>query len=118
MEITVKTLIMKKHILVISFLIIASSAISQSSKVTYFANSMEGVSEFENLMLEIKLKSHPIHKLQYDKIEGSPYLFNDFKEGVVLLKSDTAFKLPLQYDMYNDIFEYKHGDKIYGLHSK
>ena len=37
------------------------------------------------------------------------------KKGVVVLKSDTAFKVPLRYDMYGDIFEYKHGEKVFEI---
>ncbi len=59
-----------------------------------------------------------IDENQYINIQGSPFLFNNFREGVVILKTDTAFKVPLRYDIYSDIFEYKIDEKVFGVGNK
>jgi hypothetical protein len=99
---------MKKHILTFSFLLLTSLAISQIS----------GIKESDDIMLELRLKANSINQNRYLNIKGSPYLSTNFIEGTVLLKSDTAFRLLLRYDMYKDIFEYKTGDEIYGIANK
>ncbi|MCD6598004.1 MAG: hypothetical protein J7L04_09970 [Bacteroidales bacterium] len=43
----------------------------------------------------------------YINIEGSPYLFDDFRKGEVLLKDGKLFKGEFRYDKYVDQVEFK-----------
>ncbi len=43
----------------------------------------------------------------YISIEGSPYLFDDFRKGEVLLKDGKLFKGEFRYDKYADQVEFK-----------
>lgn len=45
--------------------------------------------------------------ITYNDVEGSPYLNNDFTDGIVFLSDTTAVKLPLRYNIYADEMEYK-----------
>jgi hypothetical protein len=57
--------------------------------------------------------------LTLDKIQGSPYLSGNFVEGEVITSKGTSFKgVPLRYNCYNDILEYKKDDKPFEIMPK
>lgn len=72
----------------------------------------------DNLIYNMNLSGNSVSENKYIKIEGSPYLFSDYKEASITLKTDTSFKLLMKYDLYIDNFEYKHGNKTYLIDKK
>jgi hypothetical protein len=44
---------------------------------------------------------------EYLDIEGTPYLDNDFQDGLVYLKETEVFKIPIRYNIYADEMEYQ-----------
>lgn len=52
---------------------------------------------------------------QYDGIEGTPYLFPDFKDAQVLTFDSILYHGKLRYDMYADQMEYKVANNTYWL---
>ncbi|MFN8257300.1 MAG: hypothetical protein U0W24_16520 [Bacteroidales bacterium] len=50
---------------------------------------------------------------KYFDTKGSPYLNDDFQDGIVFLKDTSYSKFPLRYNIYEDDFEYKYEGKIY-----
>ncbi|UMQ41064.1 hypothetical protein MKS83_16885 [Chryseobacterium sp. Y16C] len=50
--------------------------------------------------------------LNYDAIQGSPYLYGDFTSAKALCCNEIA---PMRYDLYADEVQYKKGDVIYTL---
>ncbi len=54
-------------------------------------------------------------KNNYADIEGSPFLFDDFKKGEALLKDGKLFKGEFRYDKYADQVEFKVKQGIYWI---
>jgi hypothetical protein len=55
------------------------------------------------------INGRPIMEKQYTHVEGSPYLFSDWTEGVVKLKSGTTYKeIPLKYDQAAEELLFSH----------
>jgi hypothetical protein len=52
-------------------------------------------------------KSGSEKTVNYADIQGSPYLNNEFTDGIIYLKDTTAIKLPLRYNIYSDEMEYQ-----------
>ena len=51
----------------------------------------------------------PILEKQYTHVEGTPYLFDDWREGVVQLKNGTTYKdVPLKYDQVAEQLLFSH----------
>lgn len=71
--------------------------------------------DYDDLLFEQALRATSINANKFSNIKGSPYQTNNFSEGKVTLKGDTSFILPLRYNVYQNSFEYKHGDKIFGI---
>jgi hypothetical protein len=44
---------------------------------------------------------------EYKDIDGSPYLKNEFTDGIFYMKDTVAFKLPIRYNIYKDEMEYQ-----------
>jgi hypothetical protein len=53
----------------------------------------------------------------YDNIDGSPYLNNEFVNGTFYVKDTVAIKLPIRYNIYADHMEYKADGAIYYVDS-
>lgn len=53
----------------------------------------------------------------YDNIDGSPYLNNEFVNGIFYVKDTVAIKLPIRYNIYADHMEYKSEGVIYYVDS-
>lgn len=52
--------------------------------------------------------------LTESEIEGSPYLNKDFENGTIYTIGKTKFtEIPLRFNIYNDVIEFKTDDKIY-----
>lgn len=71
--------------------------------------------DYDDLLFEQALRATSINANKFSNIKGSPYQTNNFSEGKVTLKGDTSFILPLRYNVYQNTFEYKHGDQIFGI---
>lgn len=52
-------------------------------------------------------------KNNYSSIEGSPFLYNDFRKGEVALKNGNIFRGEFRYDKYADQVEFKVKQGIY-----
>jgi len=50
--------------------------------------------------------AHPDKAKEYKDISGSPYLFDEFIEGLIYFKDTTTVKLPLRYNIFTDDMEY------------
>ncbi|RLD36152.1 MAG: hypothetical protein DRI73_01200 [Bacteroidetes bacterium] len=65
-------------------------------------NDLRDLTYFTNRnMNDYKVKNN------YNDIEGSPFLFDDFKKGEALLKNGNLFKGEFRYDKYADQVEFK-----------
>jgi hypothetical protein len=53
----------------------------------------------------------------YDNIDGSPYLNNEFVNGIFYVKDTVAIKLPIRYNIYSDHMEYKSEGAVYYVDS-
>lgn len=53
----------------------------------------------------------------YDNIDGSPYLNNEFVNGIFYVKDTVAIKLPIRYNIYLDHMEYKSEGAVYYVDS-
>ncbi len=55
------------------------------------------------------VNGRPILETQYTHVEGSPYLFTDWTQGVVKLKNGTTYKdIPLKYDQVAEELLFSH----------
>jgi hypothetical protein len=54
-------------------------------------------------------KKNPGQKAtEYKDVEGSPYLYKEFLNGIIYLQDTTAVKLPLRYNIFTDEMEFKY----------
>jgi hypothetical protein len=53
------------------------------------------------------LNQPAVNATDYQDIEGSPYLNNDFIDGVIYFKDTSGIKLPLRYNIYANEMEYQ-----------
>lgn len=51
--------------------------------------------------------AHPDKAKQYKDVDGSPYLNDNFMEGVLYFKDTTTLRLPLRYNIFTDDMEYQ-----------
>jgi hypothetical protein len=52
-------------------------------------------------------RSFPERENEYKNIEGTPYVNDEFTDGVFFLKDTVAIQLPIRYNMYTDEMEYQ-----------
>jgi hypothetical protein len=51
----------------------------------------------------------------YSNIKGSPYYNEEFMEAEIYLKDQTAYKLPVRYNIFSNSMEYNINDIIYEI---
>lgn len=71
------------------------------------------MSEVNDLIFETNLRSQLSEDDSFKEVKGTPCLNKEFIEGQIVLKGDTAFNLPLRYNIYKDVLEYRVKDKTY-----
>src|SRR6476661_4223870 len=77
--------------------------------ITVFLISLTAKAQF-TVPLYNDINGLPLSVIRYENVVGSPYLFEDFKPGKVILASGKAYEgLVLQYDQVADqlIFKYQ-----------
>ena len=50
---------------------------------------------------------HPEKAKEYKDVDGSPYLNEEFADGVIYMHDTVTIKLPLRYNIYTDEMEYQ-----------
>jgi len=50
---------------------------------------------------------HPEKAKEYKDVDGSPYLNEEFIDGVIYMRDTLTIKLPLRYNIYTDEMEYQ-----------
>lgn len=64
------------------------------------------------------LSGKPVFTVSYTKYEGSPYLYNDFRDGQIISKTNIMFKeVSIRYDAYTDKLEYLKNDVVHTIES-
>jgi len=51
----------------------------------------------------------------YSKINGSPYLIDDFLDSEIYFSEDSVFKIKLRYNIYDNTMEFKHRNVVYAF---
>ncbi len=51
----------------------------------------------------------------YEKLDGSPYLTKDFVESVVYFRNDSAYRIHLRYNLFDQRMEYEYKNTIYSI---
>ncbi|MGQ8337904.1 hypothetical protein ACUNWD_15245 [Sunxiuqinia sp. A32] len=84
-------------ILLISLFIANSSSAQIVMDISKLFNDIGGENHFER------------NKLAYEDIKGSPYLQEDFIEGLIIINDSSLYKgVPMRYNVYNEIIEFEH----------
>ncbi|MDD4993705.1 MAG: hypothetical protein PHR83_15895 [Paludibacter sp.] len=96
-----------------SALLMMSSLISfgQRPQIITFANP----DPLSVLPFEKRYLNQDYH--DFDNIDGTPYLNDEFINGTFYIKDTAAFKLPIRYNIYADHMEYKMDGIIYYVDS-
>ncbi|MCF6243130.1 MAG: hypothetical protein L3J74_17545 [Bacteroidales bacterium] len=61
------------------------------------------------------MRPNLVTNTNYEDIAGSPYLDKNFTESILYFKNDSAFKLPLRYNIFDQRFEYQHKGQVYSI---
>ncbi|HNR08814.1 MAG TPA: hypothetical protein PKM27_15955 [Saprospiraceae bacterium] len=67
---------------------------------------------FDHLLVKSK---EAIPRIDRSEIEGSPYLNDSFTLAMVLTTDAIVHNLPVKYDIYNDLMEFKDRDQVFLL---
>ena len=96
----------------IAVLMISSVMLSAQTRpaIITFQNPYPSVLPFDKRYINENLHD-------YDNIDGSPYLNNEFVDGTFYIKDTVAIKLPIRYNIYVDHMEYKSDGAIYYVDS-
>jgi len=92
------------------FLLIAISSSAQDQNLSKFLDDFRVTQEIHN-----KLGS-TINS--YDMVEGSPYLYPDFREALIQMDNGIQYRGKLRYDLYTDEMEFMLKDHRYWLGPK
>jgi hypothetical protein len=96
---------------VIAFLMISPVMLfAQRPEIITFPNPYPSVLPFDKRYL-----NEDYH--DYENIDGSPYLNNEFVNGIFYVKDTVAIRLPIRYNIYADHMEYKSEGGIYYVDS-
>jgi len=79
------------------------------------ASSQIIMKEIMDLTTKVRILKRLTSRQQnsYSNIEGTPYLFEDFKPGEIYTIDNILYKGPLRYDIYADEIEFKANDIVY-----
>ncbi len=94
---------MKKSYVILLFLniCICSSIFGQN----YATDAWSG--NVTNSIWNVCYDGKQSHFVDYKDIKGSPYLVNNYDNGVVHMKDGNSYMIPLKYDIYKNTFEFK-----------
>jgi hypothetical protein len=75
------------------------------------------VPESEGLLDKLRLNKsiNSLEDATYSSIIGDPYLFKDFQQGKMILKSGETYQLGLRFDIYANQMHMKYKDQIYAI---
>ncbi len=86
-------------------------ALLMMSTVTLFGQDRPPIITFGPNSYEVDFSFDKRYKKEYahsyNDIEGSPYLNNEFVNGIFYIKDTVAIKLPIRYNIYSDQMEYQ-----------
>lgn len=95
---------MKLSITAFAFLTTVSCFAQPDLKVS--VNNIAEINDMENLVRELSYTRNVETKIE--EIEGSPYLEEQFIEGIVELSTGATYAgIPLRYNVYNDEIEFR-----------
>lgn len=82
-------------------------------------NSQIVVSGSDYLLAKLRLNEgkEGIKYIPYNDITGDPYIYKDFRSGMVFFKTGETFKADLRYDIYGDLIQIKHNDDVFGIYN-
>ena len=66
---------------------------------------------------QVMLADKTINTNSYEHIKGSPYLDADFKESTVYFKNDSAYKIALRYNIFDQRMEYNFKNQVYSINN-
>ena len=109
---------MKNLRIVISSLIIvivsSYQAINgQANEGTIITTERSDLELLNRLRLEHNMKAR--EEVSYERIEGDPFLYQDFVPGALLLKTGESIPLNFRYDIFKGEIQFGKKDEIYAL---
>ncbi len=114
------SLIVLKHCLILKEMksILLKTSLIFLSQVMPVLSYGQGI-DIDLLKLDdyVKFHSHEASNTinSYHQIEGTPYLYEEFKEGVVTTKDSTSFQGSFRYDIFADKMEFKSLNFVFTL---
>jgi hypothetical protein len=83
----------------------------------YTAQSQIIVPGSEELLDKLRLNNsiNSIEGKMYSDITGDPYLYKDFQQGKMVLKSGETYQLGLKFDIYANQMHMKYKDQVYAI---
>ncbi len=94
--------------------ILSLSVICAFINCTYAQYEVKGI---DDVLLKIRINNNinGTKNENYKKIEGNPYMFDNFQAGTVKLKNGNTFAGMLQYDIYAGTLYFKKNDTNYAI---
>ena len=88
------------------FLLSINSLYSQKTSEIPYLNSNLSMLDIDGLLGEKRLRNDYAELNSYENTDGSPYLNSEFMDGIIELKGDTAYRIPMRFNIYGiGIFE-------------
>lgn len=108
---------MKKIVIFFVFIIVGSIAFGQTNKTAgYSYNENFALKSLDDFfILQRNNGEAPKNYLSVKNVKGSPYLFDEFVKGAVIIENFKFTDIPLRYNIYNDEIEYKKGESILAI---
>ncbi len=66
---------------------------------------------------QVMLADKTINTNSYEHIKGSPYLDANFKESTVYFKNDSAYKIALRYNIFDQRMEYNFKNQVFSINN-
>lgn len=110
---------MRKIVFFFAFILIASLTYGQTGRSAgYFYNENFSIRTPDDFFISQRVNGEsPKNYLSEEDISGSPYLFDEFIDGDIIIENYRFAGIPLRYNIYNDDIEYKNGETILAISS-
>ena len=86
---------------------------AQNDKFTAFPTEGTELELLNRLRLDRNIKAR--EEVSYERIEGDPFLYQDFVPGNLLLKTGESIPLNFRYDIFKGEIQFGKKDEIYAL---
>jgi hypothetical protein len=85
----------------------------QESEFTIFPTEASELELLNRLRLDRNMKA--MEEVSYERIEGDPFLYQDFVRGNLLLKTGESIPLNFRFDIFKGEIQFGKKDEIYAL---